>query len=122
MNGTLLKDSFGWGFVLWLLGYLLGIVLFAVVPVTMIGWIILPIGTVVSLWVAGKKVNGNSLGYYGLVAVVWALIAILGDYLFIVKTFKPEDGYYKPDVYLYYALTLAIPLLAGWRKSGGRRA
>jgi hypothetical protein len=119
MNGTLLKDSFGWGFVLWLLGYVLGIVLFAVVPVNMIGWIILPIGTVVSMWVAVKKVKGNSLGYYGLVAVVWTLIAILGDYLFIVKAFKPEDGYYKPDVYVYYALTLAIPLLAGWRKTRG---
>jgi hypothetical protein len=27
------------------------------------------------------------------------------------------DGYYKPDVYLYNALTLAIPLFAGWRRT-----
>ena len=40
--------------------------------------------------------------------------------LFIVAAFKPADGYYKPDVYLYYALTLAIPLFAGWRRTLGR--
>jgi len=36
--------------------------------------------------------------------------------LFIVKAFKPADGYYKLDVYLYYALTFALPLIVGWRK------
>jgi len=36
---------------------------------------------------------------------------------FIVQAFKPADGYYKPEVYLYYALTLGNPLLAGWRKT-----
>ncbi|HKW00136.1 MAG TPA: hypothetical protein VJN96_09935 [Vicinamibacterales bacterium] len=46
---------------------------------------------------------------------MWLLIAVAGDYLFIVKAFKPPDGYYKLDVYLYYALTFAIPLFAGWR-------
>ncbi len=45
------------------------------------------------------------------------LAAALGDYLFIVKALKPADGYYKPDVYLYYAPTLAIPLFAGWRRT-----
>jgi hypothetical protein len=51
------------------------------------------------------------------VALIWLLIAVLGDYVFIVKAFKPADGYYKADVYLYYALTVAIPLFAGWRKT-----
>lgn len=37
--------------------------------------------------------------------------------MFIVKALKPTDGYYKPDVYLYYALTIAIPLVAGWRRT-----
>ena len=64
--------------------------------------------------------KGDTLRYYCLVALVWTLIAILGDYVFIVKAFKPADGYYKPDVYLYYALTLAIPLFAGWRRTFGR--
>lgn len=55
--------------------------------------------------------------YYFCVAIVWTLIAVVLDYVFIVKAFKPADGYYKPDVYLYYVLTFILPLLVGWRKS-----
>jgi hypothetical protein len=65
-------------------------------------------------------VKGNTLRYYCLVALVWLLIAVLGDYMFIVKAFAPKDGYYKLDVYIYYALTLAIPLFAGWRRTSHR--
>ncbi|HET7764067.1 MAG TPA: hypothetical protein VFK92_03170 [Burkholderiales bacterium] len=117
MNRQFLKDALGWGFVLWLVGYALGIMLFTLVPASLIGWIIMPIGTAITIWVAFKKLNGNSLPYYGLVALVWLLIAVVGDYLLIVKAFEPEDGYYKADVYLYYALTLVIPLCAGWRRT-----
>ena len=120
MNKQLLKDAFGWGFVLWIIGYALSMMLFALVPPALIGWIIMPIGTAIAVWIAFKKVKGDTLRYYCLVALVWTLIAILGDYVFIVKAFKPADGYYKPDVYLYYALTLAIPLFAGWRRTFGR--
>jgi len=43
---------------------------------------------------------GESFQYYVLLAVVWTLIAIVFDYLFLVKVFKSADGYYKLDVYL----------------------
>ena len=122
MNGRLVKDGLGWGFALWLIGYLLGMLLFAVVPTSLIGWVITPIGTALALWVAFRKVKGDSLSYYALVALAWVLIAVIGDYLFIVKALHPADGYYKPDVYLYYALTMAIPLLAGWRRTVRRIA
>jgi hypothetical protein len=121
VNKQFVEGRLGLGLVLWLVGYVLGIVLFALVPASLIGWIITPIGTAISLWVAFKKVKGDTLRYYSLLALVWLLIAVLGDYLFIVKTFKPADGYYKPDVYLYYALTVAIPLFAGWRRTSRRR-
>ena len=117
MNGRLLKDGLGWGFALCLFGYALSMMLFAFVPPSLLGWIITPIGTVLALWVAFRKVKGDSLSHYVLVALVWVTIAVVGDYLFIVKALKPADGYYKPDVYLYYALTMAIPLLAGWRRT-----
>jgi len=117
MNKQFSKDALGWGFVLWLIGYALGMMFFALVPAILIGWIIMPIGTAIAIWIAFRKVKGDTLRYYCLVALVWLLIAVLGDYLFIVKAFKPADGYYKPDVYLYYALTLAIPLFAGWRRT-----
>lgn len=117
MNGRLVKDGLGWGFALWLIGYALGMLLFAFVPTSLLGWIITPIGTALALWVAFRKVQGDTLSHYVLVALVWVTIAVIGDYLFIVKALNPADGYYKPDVYLYYALTVAIPLLAGWRRT-----
>jgi hypothetical protein len=49
-------------------------------------------------------------------AIVWTLIAIVFDYLFIVKALNPADGYYKLDVFLYYALTFILPLAAYTRK------
>jgi len=116
MNTRFMTDALGWGIVLWLIGYALGIMLFAFVPSSLIGWIITPFGTAITLWIAFKKVKGDALRYFVLVGLVWLLIAVVGDYVFIVKAFKPTDGYYKADVYLYYVLTLAIPLVAGWRK------
>lgn len=120
MNTRFMKDALGWGIVLWVIGYALGILLFAFVPSRLIGWIITPFGTAITLWIAFNKVKGDTLRYFVLVGLVWLLIAVGGDYVFIVKAFKPADGYYKPDVYLYYALTLAIPLVAGWRRDGAR--
>src|SRR3989344_5516693 len=116
MTSWFYKDAFGWGFVLWLVGYALGMILFSVMPISMIGWIIMPIGTALTLWVLFKKVSGGSFAYYFLLAIVWTLIAVACDYLFLVKAFKLADGYYKLDVYLYYALTFALPLIVGWRK------
>ena len=55
MNKQLLKNSLVWGFVIWLIGWILGIVLFAVVPPSMIGWVITPIGIMITLWVLFKK-------------------------------------------------------------------
>ena len=121
MGRQFIKDAFGWGFALWLIGYVLGIALFAIVPPNLLGWIIMPIGIVVALWVLLKKVKGDSLLYFLLLAVVWVLIAIVCDYFFLVKAFKPADGYYKLDVYLYYALTLVLPLLVGWRKLASQK-
>ena len=116
MNKHFLKDAFGWGFILWLIGYGLGIMFFAFVPSSMIGWIIMPIGAIITLWVLFKKIKADSFRYYAGLAVVWVLIAAVFDYLFIVKAFKPADGYYKLDVYLYYALIFVLPLIVGWRK------
>ena len=118
MSRRFFIDAFGWGFALWLIGYVLGILLFAVVPPTMIGWVIMPIGIIIALWILLKKVKGDSFRYYALVAIVWVVIAVVCDYFFLVKLFKPADGYYKLDVYLYYAITFVLPLLVGWRKFG----
>ena len=116
MPHQLLKDAFGWGFLLWLIGYVLGMILFFIVPVGLIGWIITPIGILITVWVLMKKIDVHPLSYYLKLAVVWTLIAIVFDYIFIVFVLHPADGYYKPDVYLYYFLTFALPLVVGWKK------
>lgn len=115
MTKQLYKDAFGWGFVLWFIGYSLGILLFTVVPISVIGWIIMPIGTIITIWVLLKKVKADSFQYYAFLAVIWVFIAVVFDYIFLVKLFKPEDGYYKLDVYLYYTLTFVLPIIVGWR-------
>ena len=116
MNKQLLKDALLWGIILWLIGYILGIVLFAVVPPALLGWVIMPIGIIITVLVLFKKVKSRSFKHYLILAIVWTLIAIIFDYVFLVKLFKPSDGYYKPDVYLYYALTFILPLAVGWQR------
>lgn len=116
MDKQLLKDALGWGFILWLIGYALGIVLFPFVPVSIFGWFIMPVGALLTLWVLIKKVKSESFKYYLLLAFAWTSIAVVFDYFFLVQVFKPADGYYKPDVYLYYALTFIMPVIIGWRK------
>lgn len=119
MNKQFLKDALGWGFALWLIGYVLGFMFFAVVSPALIGWVIMPIGVALTVWVLLKKVNGGSMRYFFLLAVIWTAIAIICDYLLLVKVLHPADGYYKLDVYLYYALTFALPILIGFRKTAG---
>jgi uncharacterized membrane protein len=116
MNKQLLKDSLGWGFILWLIGYVLGIILFFVLPPSIMGWVIMPIGILITVWVLLKKVQGDTFRYYMILAIAWTAIAVVFDYLFIVKALNPAGGYYKLDVYLYYALTFIIPLIIGWWK------
>lgn len=113
----MIKDALMWGFALWLIGYVLGIVLFFFVPTLLIGWVITPIGIAITLWVLLKKIKSRSFQQYLILAIVWTLMVIVLDYFLLVKVFKPVDGYYKPDVYLYYLLTFALPILVGMRKS-----
>lgn len=117
MNKQLLKDALGWGFVLWLIGYVLGIVFFFIVPRQAIGWFIMPIGTIVTLFVLIKKIKSGDLRYYSALAAAWTAIAVILDYLFIVKALNSAGGYYKPDVYAYYILTFILPLAAGYWKT-----
>ncbi|MEK7500390.1 MAG: hypothetical protein AAB649_07370 [Patescibacteria group bacterium] len=116
MDKQLLKDTLGWGFVLWLVGYILGFILFAFVPTSLIGWVIMPIGILLTLWVLLKKVKATSFQEFIYLAIIWTLIAIVFDYVFLVKALNPSDGYYKLDVYVYYVLTFTLPLIVGWRK------
>ncbi|HMS22210.1 MAG TPA: hypothetical protein PKA38_00425 [Candidatus Levybacteria bacterium] len=117
MRKMLILDAFGWGIGLWLLGYALGIALFAVVPTSLLGWVISPIGVLATLFVLIKKIKSHNLSYYLLLSISWTLIAILFDYFFLLQLFHPKDGYYKLDVYLYYLLTFTLPIIVGFMKT-----
>ncbi|MDE2025899.1 MAG: hypothetical protein KGJ07_05375 [Patescibacteria group bacterium] len=116
MNKQVFVDMIVYGIVLWLIGYILGIILFPIVPNAILGWTIMPIGIVISLWVLTKKIRVASFYYYFLLAIMWTGIAVMGDYVLLVLVFHPL-GYYKPDVYIYYLLTFLLPLFIGWIKS-----
>jgi len=120
-NPILFKNALVWGFILWLIGYGLGIILFFFVPANLLGWAIMPIGILITLWVLFKKVGANSWRDYLILAIVWTLIAIICDYFFLVKLLNPADGYYKLDVYLYYIITFALPLIFYWNKKHERK-
>jgi hypothetical protein len=107
----------GWGFVLWLIGYILGFVFFMLLPHELIGWAIMPIGILLTLIVLFKKIKSKDFNYYLYLGISWAVIAIVFDYIFIVKMLNPVGGYYKIDVYLYYLLTFLIPVGVGYLKT-----
>jgi len=111
------KDALGWGFLLWLFGYILGIALFFVVSPAFLGWVIMPFGILFTLWVLGKRIHSKHQSYYLGLSVIWTVLAIILDYFLLVKIFKPADGYYKLDVYFYYGFTFILPLLVALKKS-----
>lgn len=110
---TFFKDTLGWGFIVWLVGYILGFVLVFLVPIAMVGWIVMPFGVAFTLWVLYKKLATDSISKRVALAIVWTVLAVVLDYLFIVQAFHPADGYYKLDVYTYYALTFILPFVVG---------
>ena len=109
-------DTAGWGFILWFIGYGLGMIFLVLVPTYMIGWFVLPIGTPITIYVALKRLKNSSKHalYYLIVAITWVLIATVFDYIFIVKAFNAQN-YYDLDVFIYYILTFLIPLFIGMK-------
>jgi len=111
----ILKNTLSWGLALWLFGYVLGIVFYGIVPNNLIGFVILPFGVIFTLWVLIKKIKREELMCYFGLGLIWTIMAILLDYIFIVKLFH-SVGYYKTDVYVYYILTFVLPIIVGWFK------
>jgi len=109
-----------WGFMLWLFGYILGFIFFAFVPKENIGWYILPLGLMATLWVLLTRINRESFMCYIGLGIIWTIMAIILDYVFLVMLFNSRD-YYKLDVYAYYILTLALPIIVGWFKARASR-
>ena len=111
-----IKNMLVWGFILWFSGYIAGIVLFFVVPKEYIGWVITPFATLLTIWVLMKKVKRPELLCYFGTGLIWTIMAVILDYVFLVTLLKTGSGYYKPDIFLYYILTFVLPMLVGYWK------
>ncbi len=121
MSNTFVKNGFGWGAALWLVGYALSFAFFPFVPNAYLGWTIMPFGIIATVWVLKVKIDYFPISEYARLGVAWVLVALVLDYVFIVKLLAPADGYYKLDIYLYYLLTLLLPPVVGWYKKRYRR-
>jgi hypothetical protein len=109
-----IKDTAVLGTGLWLMGYLASLVLFFTPFAGIMGWILLVIFTPFTIavtWLWFRQRTGLSLEYYAKVGIAWVLIAIVFDYLFIVRLFQAT--YYETDVFVYYSLTFLIPVSVG---------
>jgi len=108
-----IKDTVGLGTGLWLIGYFLSLVLFFSPFASIIGWIITtvltPITFVITWW--WFRTRNLPLTYFIGIGLIWTVIAIVLDYLFIVQLF--QTAYYSLDVFVYYALTFIIPIGVG---------
>lgn len=111
-----LVDTLAGGFGLWILGFALGMMLFPFVPVARLGWFIVPVMAIVTVYVAYQRLrhSDETIGYFVLVGITWLAIAVVLDYLLIVKAFAAEN-YYDADIFIYYALSLLIPIVVGVR-------
>lgn len=105
-----------WGFALWFIGYVAGFILFFIVPKDYIGWVITPFATLLTVWVIFKKIKRPELLCYFGLGLVWTVIAVVMDYVFIITLLRTGFSYYKPDVFLYYILTFTLPLIIGYWK------
>jgi hypothetical protein len=114
-TGQTIKDTAGLGVLFWLVGYLAGIVLFFTPYRDSMGWVMLvtftPFTILVTWWWFRQRLY-LSPGYYAGVGIAWALIAVVLDYLFIVRLFS-SPAYYSLHIYVYYALMFLIPVAVG---------
>jgi hypothetical protein len=116
-----IKDTVGLGTLLWLVGYVASLVLFFTPFVHHMGWIITVIFTPLTIAITWLWFHERDIPflYFVQVGIVWTLIAIVLDYLFIVELF--HAAYYEFDVFVYYALTFLIPVGVGLFLSWSRQ-
>ena len=108
-----IKGTIVLGILLWLFGSLISIALFFSPVAGIMGWIITaiftPVTVVVTWW--WFRTRNLALTDYVLVGVLWTIIAVVFDYLFIVQLLRAS--YYGPDIFVYYILTFLIPIGVG---------
>lgn len=114
MTKRIIVDSVGFGILLWVIGFALGMMFFPFVPAAYIGLPILLIMTPATFFVLYRRFRskGFSEAYYLTVGAAWLLIAAIFDYIFLVRAFSVQN-YYDADLFVYYVLTFMMPVLVG---------
>lgn len=115
MSKTAWMDTIGLGFIFWALGFILGMVLFTFVDLSIMGIVISIVMIPLTIYIAWKRFNKRyqSLGYYLGVGLSWLVIPIVLDYIIIVKGYNGGADFYDWDLILYYILMFAIPVIIG---------
>jgi len=111
-----LKDTIALGVLLWVIGHAILMGLYYSPFASSMSWIIIVVSTPLAIlytWWWFKERDHHHLSYYVIMGLVWVLIALVLDYLFIVFLFGITN-YYSPDVLLYYALIFLVPVGVGW--------
>jgi len=113
-------DTLGLGFLAWLIGYAMGfwIITLPGYPDVMqqppmlagFGLLIAAVTGGLAFWRFHAR-RGLSKRYAAAIGAAWLGVAVVGDFLFIVLLFNAWS-YYRPDIALYYALTLIVPVVA----------
>lgn len=111
-------DVFVFGILLWVMGFVGSLILYPFVSLDIMGWILFAIFTPVTILISYFRFRKRDMKffYYLMTGVFWMLIAIVLDYIFIVKLLSSVD-YYKLDVFVYYIVTFLIPVGIGLIKN-----
>src|SRR5262245_15946099 len=115
-----LIDMLGLGLLLWALGYAMGFVIITLpgYPDVMLqpamlagfGLLVTAVTSGLAYWRFRGR-GGISWAHAAAIGASWLGVAVVCDFLFIVLLFQAWN-YYRPDVALYYAITLVAPALA----------
>jgi hypothetical protein len=118
---TKLIDAVLLGSAIWLIGYIVSIILYGLVPSSLLGWVLFVLLAPLTVYITYLRFRKRkeTAAYYFAVALVWVMLAVVFDYLLIVKAFGAQ-GYYKADVFVYYLTTFIITIAVGL-KYGQRR-
>lgn len=113
----LIVDTLGMGFLVWFIGYGAGFFIITIPgypgimlnPIVLISFSLLGILlTAAVAFLRFRKRQRVSWSYALAVGVGWLGVALVLDFLFIVLLFNAWS-YYRPHIFVYYALTLLTP-------------
>lgn len=113
MKKYALVDTLVYGLVIWLVGFVLGMVLFPFVEISVMGWILMPVTLIVALFLSmriRRKRSAAAVSTFIGVGLSWVALSLILDYAILVKGYSAEN-FYDVDIIIYYIGVLLIPII-----------